>query len=80
MMYRFQFSRNKFSNTTAVMENDQLAQSIGLKSAPTFILVRERKEPLGIVGAQSYSIFQKTISQLEKPQGFPNGKGDVYDI
>ncbi|MGB8189046.1 MAG: hypothetical protein WCE91_05575 [Nitrososphaeraceae archaeon] len=49
------------------MENDQLAQSIGLKSAPTFILVRERKEPLGIVGAQSYSIFQKTISQLEKP-------------
>jgi predicted DsbA family dithiol-disulfide isomerase len=62
------------------MENDQLAQSIGLKSAPTFILVRERKEPLGIVGPQSYSIFQKTISQLEKPQGFPNGKGDVYDI
>jgi predicted DsbA family dithiol-disulfide isomerase len=67
MMYQFQFSRNKFSNTTAVMENDQLAQSIGLKSAPTFILVRERKEPLGIVGAQSHSIYQKTISQLEKP-------------
>jgi len=67
MVYQFQFSRNKFSNTTAVMENDQLAQSIGLKSAPTFILVRERKEPLGIVGAQSYSIFEKTISQLEKP-------------
>ena len=67
MVYQFQFSRNKFSNTTTVMENDQLAQSIGLKSAPTFILVRERKEPLGIVGAQSYSIFQKTISQLEKP-------------
>ena len=49
------------------MENDQLAQAIGLKSAPTFILVRERIDPLGIVGAQSYSIFQKTISQLEKP-------------
>ena len=49
------------------MENDQLAQAISLKSAPNFILVRERKEPLGIVGAQSYSIFQKTMSQLEKP-------------
>ena len=67
MVYQFQFSRNKFSNTTTVMENDQLAQAIGLKSAPTFILVRERKEPLGIVGAQSYSIFQESISQLEKP-------------
>ncbi|MGA8404075.1 MAG: hypothetical protein WB664_04590, partial [Nitrososphaeraceae archaeon] len=69
MVYQFQFSRNKFynANATSVMENDQLAQSIGLKSPPTFILVSERKEPLGIVGAQSYSIFQKTISQLEKP-------------
>jgi predicted DsbA family dithiol-disulfide isomerase len=67
MVFQFQFSRNKFSDAATVMENDQLAQSIGLKSAPTFILVKERKEPLGIVGAQSYSIFQKTISQLEKP-------------
>jgi hypothetical protein len=49
------------------MENDQLAQAIGLKSAPNFILVRQRKEPLGIVGEQSYSIFQESISQLEKP-------------
>ena len=67
MVYQFQFSRNKFYNSTTVMENDQLAQAIGLKSAPTFILVRERKEPLGIVGAQSYSTFQESISQLEKP-------------
>ena len=49
-----------------VMENDQLAQAIGLKSAPTFILVREGKEPLGIVGAQPYNVFQGVISQLEK--------------
>lgn len=67
MVYQFQFSRNKFSDATTVMENDRLAQLISLKSAPTFILVRERKVPLGIVGAQSYSIFQKTISQLEEP-------------
>jgi protein-disulfide isomerase len=49
-----------------VIENDQLAQAIGLKSAPTFILVREGKEPLGIVGAQPYNVFQGAISQLEK--------------
>ena len=49
-----------------VMENVQLAQAIGLQSAPTFILVREGKEPLGIVGAQPYDVFQGAISQLEK--------------
>jgi protein-disulfide isomerase len=49
-----------------VIANDQLAQAIGLKSAPTFILVREGKEPLGIVGAQPYNVFQGAISQLEK--------------
>ena len=49
-----------------VMENVQLAQAIGLKSAPTFILVREGKEPLGIVGAQPFNVFQGAISQLEK--------------
>ena len=67
MVHQFQFSRNKFYNTTTVMENDQLEQAIGLKQAPTFILVREGKERLGIVGAQPYSIFQESISQLEKP-------------
>ena len=49
-----------------VMENVQLAQAIGLESTPTFILVREGKEPLGIVGAQPYNVFQGAISQLEK--------------
>jgi protein-disulfide isomerase len=49
-----------------VMENVQLAQALGLQSAPTFILVREGKEPLGIVGAQPYDVFQGAISQLEK--------------
>ncbi len=49
-----------------VIENDQLARSVGLKSAPTFILVKEGKEPLGIVGAQPFNVFQQAISQLEK--------------
>ncbi len=50
-----------------VMENNQLAQAIGLKSTPTFILIREGKEPLGIVGPQTYNVFQGAISQLEEP-------------
>lgn len=49
-----------------VMENNQLAQGIGIKSIPTFILVRDGKEPLGIVGAQSFNIFQGAISQLQQ--------------
>ncbi|MFI5423491.1 MAG: DsbA family protein [Nitrososphaerales archaeon] len=48
-----------------VMENNQLAQAIGIKSTPTFILVRDGKEPLGIVGAQPFNVFQGAISQLE---------------
>jgi protein-disulfide isomerase len=51
-----------------VMENNQLAEAIGLKSAPTFIFLREGREPLGIVGAQPYNIFQGAISQLEQPE------------
>ena len=65
MVFQFQFSRNKFSGATTVVENNQLAQSISLKSAPTFILVREGKKPLGLVGAQSYSIFQQLYRSCE---------------
>lgn len=55
----------KYNNVVA--ENNQLAQAIGLKSAPTFILVKEGKEPLGIVGAQPYNVFQEAITQLDEP-------------
>lgn len=50
-----------------VKENGDLAQGIGLKSAPTFVIVREGREPLGIVGAQPYDVFQGAIAQLEEP-------------
>ena len=55
-----------------VTENNQLAQAIGLKSAPTFILVRDGKEPLGIVGAQPYNVFQGAITQLESNEIKPS--------
>jgi predicted DsbA family dithiol-disulfide isomerase len=54
-----------------VKENGDLAQAIGLKSAPTFVIVREGREPLGIVGTQPYNVFQGAISQLEEPEGSP---------
>jgi protein-disulfide isomerase len=50
-----------------VTENNQLAQAIGIKSTPTFILVRDGKEPLGIVGEHPINVFQGAISQLDKP-------------
>lgn len=53
-------------HTDAVLMNDEIARSIGLQSTPTFILVTEGKQPLGIVGAQSFEVFQQAISQLEK--------------
>ncbi len=76
-----QFARNvkvpdlmKFSEclgsqkySDVVKGNDQLGRSIGLKSIPTFILFREGKQPLGIVGVQPFNIFQQAISQLEEP-------------
>ena len=52
----------KYNNV--VMENVQLAQAIGLKSAPTFILVREGKEPLGIVGMQPFNVFQGSYNTV----------------
>jgi protein-disulfide isomerase len=62
----------KFSNcldsqryNDVILQNDELARSLGLKSTPTFILVQDGKQPLGIVGAQPFTVFQQAISQLE---------------
>jgi protein-disulfide isomerase len=76
----YEFARNvqipdlmKFTNcldsqkhSEVVLENDGLAKSLGLKSTPTFILVADGKQPLGIIGAQPFSVFQQAISELEK--------------
>ena len=54
------------------MENNQLAKAIGLKTAPTFILLREGKEPLGIVGVQPFNVFQGAITQLKSNEIKPS--------
>jgi protein-disulfide isomerase len=53
-------------HSEVVFENDGLAKSLGLKSTPTFILVSAGKQPLGIIGAQPFNVFQQAIAELEK--------------
>jgi predicted DsbA family dithiol-disulfide isomerase len=49
-----------------VTQNNQLAKSLGLTCTPTFLLITEGKEPVGIVGAQPYDSFQEALLQLQK--------------
>jgi protein-disulfide isomerase len=65
-LVKFSECLNSQKHSDAVKKNDEIARSIGLKSTPTFILVTDGKQPLGIVGAQSFDVFQQAISQLEK--------------
>jgi protein-disulfide isomerase len=47
-----------------VADNFKLAESIGLNATPSFVLLRNGKQPLEIVGAQPYSVFENAINQL----------------
>jgi protein-disulfide isomerase len=47
-----------------VADNFNLAQSIGLNATPSFILMADGKQPLEIVGAQPYSVFENLINQF----------------
>lgn len=49
-----------------VTQNNQLAKSLGINSTPTFLLVTQGKEPVGIVRAQPYDSFEEALSQLQK--------------
>jgi protein-disulfide isomerase len=49
-----------------VTQNNQLAKSLGIDSTPTFLLVTQGQEPVGIEGAQPYDSFEEAISQLQK--------------
>lgn len=49
-----------------VTQNTQLAKSLGIDSTPTFLLVTQGREPVGIEGAQPYDSFEEAISQLQK--------------
>ena len=49
-----------------VAQNSELARSLGVSATPTFLVIKQGKQPEGIVGAQPYNSFQEVISQLQK--------------
>ena len=49
-----------------VAQNNELARSLGVSATPTFLVIKQGKQPEGIVGAQPYNSFQEVISQLQK--------------
>jgi protein-disulfide isomerase len=49
-----------------VAQNNELAQSLAVSATPTFLVIKQGKQPEGIVGAQPYNSFQEVISQLQK--------------
>jgi protein-disulfide isomerase len=52
----------KYAGTVA--DNFNLAQSIGLNATPSFVFLVNGKQPLEIIGAQPYSVFENTINQI----------------
>ena len=49
-----------------VAQNNELARSLGVSATPTFLIIKQGKQPEGIEGAQPYNSFQEVISQLQK--------------
>ena len=49
-----------------VAQNNELARSLGVSAAPTFLVIKQGKQPEGIEGAQPYNSFQEVILQLQK--------------
>ena len=49
-----------------VAQNNGLARSLGVSATPTFLIIKQGKQPEGIEGAQPYNSFQEVISHLQK--------------
>ena len=47
-----------------VADNFNLAESIGLNATPSFVLLANGKQPLEIIGAQPYSVFENVLSHF----------------
>jgi protein-disulfide isomerase len=57
--------------TKTVNENNNFARSIGVQTIPTFVLLSQRTKPLAIQGAQSYSIFEQAIREIQSASAQP---------
>jgi protein-disulfide isomerase len=49
-----------------VAQNNELARSLGVSATPTFLIIKQGRQPEGIEGAQPYNSFQEVISHLQK--------------
>jgi len=49
-----------------VAQNNELARSLGVSATPTFLIIKQGRQPEGIEGAQPDNSFQEVISQLQK--------------
>jgi protein-disulfide isomerase len=47
-----------------VEANTQLASSIGLRSAPSFVIISNETVPIAIEGAQPYTVFKQAIGDV----------------
>ena len=41
-----------------------ILQSIGLNATPSFVFLVNGKQPLEIIGAQPYTVFENTINHI----------------
>jgi protein-disulfide isomerase len=56
------------NHSNIVKQNDNLAKSIGLQYTPSFILLstgKTQQQPLLMIGAQPYSVFQQAIAKVQ---------------
>jgi protein-disulfide isomerase len=56
------------NHSNIVEQNDNLAKSIGLQYTPSFILLstgKSQQQPLLMIGAQPYSVFQLAIAKVQ---------------
>jgi protein-disulfide isomerase len=52
------------THSNFVEENNVLANGIGLRSAPSFVLISNKTIPIAIEGAQHYSLFEQAINEV----------------
>jgi protein-disulfide isomerase len=61
-----EFSRclENHTHRDLVEANTQLANSIGLRSTPSFVIISNETVPIAIQGAQPYGVFKQAIDEV----------------
>jgi protein-disulfide isomerase len=61
---KFSECLDSHTHSNLVEQNNELANSIGLRSAPSFVLISNKTVPIAIDGAQPYSVFKQAIDDV----------------